>query len=75
MDLIIIGSGTCVPSKRRGSPGLVIKTGRKILLFDSGSGTLGRLIQIGISYRDIDYIFYSHIHPDHVADLVPFLFA
>ncbi|MBI5183042.1 MAG: MBL fold metallo-hydrolase, partial [Nitrospinae bacterium] len=46
-----------------------------ILLFDSGSGTLGRLIQIGISYRDIDYIFYSHIHPDHVADLVPFLFA
>ncbi len=75
MELIILGSGTCVPSKRRGSPGLVIRVGRKILLFDSGSGTLGKLIQIGISYRDIDYIFYSHIHPDHVIDLVPFLFT
>ncbi len=75
MELIILGSGTCVPSKRRGSPGLVIRVGTKVLLFDSGSGTLGKLIQIGISYKDIDYIFYSHIHPDHVADLVPFLFT
>ncbi|OGW00251.1 MAG: hypothetical protein A3I04_06460 [Nitrospinae bacterium RIFCSPLOWO2_02_FULL_39_110] len=75
MELIILGSGTCVPSLKRGSPGLVIKAGGKILLFDSGSGTLRRMLEAGITYRDADYIFYSHIHPDHVADLVPFLFA
>ncbi|MEK6545057.1 MAG: MBL fold metallo-hydrolase [Nitrospinota bacterium] len=75
MKLTILGSGTSVPSLKRGSPGLVIKAGGKILLFDSGSGTLRRMLEAGITYHDIDYIFYTHIHPDHVADLVPFLFA
>ncbi|MBI3600254.1 MAG: ribonuclease Z [Nitrospinae bacterium] len=75
MELIILGSGTCVPSLKRGSPGLIIKAGGEFLLFDSGSGTIRRMLEAGITYNDIDYIFYSHIHPDHVADLVPFLFA
>lgn len=75
MKLIILGSGTCVPSLRRSSPSLIIKAGGKVLLFDSGSGTIRRMLEAGITYRDVDYIFYSHIHPDHVADLVPFLFA
>jgi ribonuclease BN (tRNA processing enzyme) len=75
MELIILGSGTCVPSLKRGSPGLIIKAGGKFLLFDSGSGAIRRMLEAGITYNDVDYIFYSHIHPDHVADLVPFLFA
>lgn len=74
-ELIILGSGTCVPSLRRGSSGLVLKTGGKIILVDSGSGTLERLLKVGITYRDVDIICYTHIHPDHVADLVPFLFT
>jgi ribonuclease BN (tRNA processing enzyme) len=75
MELIILGSGTCVPSLERGSSGLVVKTDDKIILVDSGSGTLERLLRIGITYRDVDIISYTHIHPDHIADLVPFLFT
>lgn len=75
MELIILGSGTCVPSLKRGSSGLVVKVDDKIILVDSGSGTLERLLKAGITYRDVDIISYTHIHPDHIADLVPFLFT
>ncbi|NIQ37169.1 MAG: MBL fold metallo-hydrolase [Proteobacteria bacterium] len=75
MELIILGSGTCVPSLTRGSPASVVRTCDRILLIDSGSGTLERLLKVGITIHDVDMILYTHTHPDHVADLVPFLFA
>ena len=73
--MIIIGSGTGIPSLRRGSPGLVLLSDSTKLLIDSGSGTLRRMLDIGLTYRDIDLLLYTHIHPDHVSDLVPILFA
>ena len=45
------------------------------MLIDSGSGTLRRMLEVGITYRDIDLLLYTHIHPDHVSELVPILFA
>lgn len=75
MEVIILGSGSGIPSLKRGAPGLAIRIGREILLFDSGPGTLTRLLKVGIDYRKLDYIFYTHFHPDHIAELVPFLFA
>ncbi len=75
MELVILGSGTGVPSLTRGSPASVVRTQDQILLIDSGSGTLERLLKVGITIHDVDMILYTHTHPDHVADLVPFLFA
>jgi len=75
MEVYIIGSGTCVPSLKRGSPGTLIRTGNSILLLDSGPGTLRRLLEVNIDFKEIDYLLYSHLHPDHTSDLVPFLFA
>jgi ribonuclease BN (tRNA processing enzyme) len=74
-ELIILGSGTGVPSLKRGSPGLVVATERSRILIDSGPATLRRMLEIGFTYHDMDLLLYTHIHPDHVADLVPFLFA
>lgn len=74
-ELIVLGSGTGIPSLRRASPGLlVISDGIKILI-DSGPGTLRKMLEAGFTYQDIDLILYTHIHPDHVADLVAVLFA
>ena len=75
MEIIILGSGTGIPSLERGSPGLVAKVGKDVILFDSGPGTLNRLLKMDIDYRELDYIFYTHFHPDHITELVPFLFA
>jgi ribonuclease BN (tRNA processing enzyme) len=74
-ELVILGSGTGVPSLRRGSPGLLIFSHDSIAIIDSGSGTLRRMLEAGVSYRDIDLLLYTHTHPDHVSDLVPILFA
>ncbi|MCX5885966.1 MAG: ribonuclease Z [Proteobacteria bacterium] len=75
MSVTVLGSGTCVPSTRRSSPALLVSSEGKLLLLDIGSGTLRRLAETKTSIHDIDLIFLSHFHPDHCADLVPFLFA
>lgn len=76
MEIIILGSGTGVPTKRRSAPGLVVKIDHKNILFDSGSGVIYQMARAGIDYRTIHDIFYTHIfHPDHVNDLTALLFA
>jgi ribonuclease BN (tRNA processing enzyme) len=74
-ELIIVGSGTGIPSLRRGSPGLLLISESSKVLIDSGSGTLRRMLEVGITYHDVDLLLYTHIHPDHISDLVPILFA
>ena len=74
-ELIILGSGTGIPSMRRASPGLVLFSEEVRVLIDSGSGTLRRMLDIGTTYHDIDLLLYTHLHPDHIADFIPILFA
>jgi ribonuclease BN (tRNA processing enzyme) len=74
-ELIILGSGTGAPSLRRGSPGLALISGESRVVIDSGSGTLRRMLEVGITHRDVDLLLYTHTHPDHISDLVPILFA
>jgi ribonuclease BN (tRNA processing enzyme) len=47
----------------------------KLALLDLGAGTLRSMLQWGLNFNQIDLLALSHRHPDHVGDLVPFLFA
>ena len=71
----ILGSGTCVPSLERSSCSVLIQTDGVRLLFDSGPGSMRRLLEADTTIFDLNYIFYSHLHPDHTAELVPLIFA
>ncbi len=75
MKITILGSGTCVPSLKRSSCSVLIQIDSTVLLFDSGAGTIRRLLEVGVTINQISYIFYSHLHPDHSGELVSFLFA
>ena len=44
-------------------------------MLDLGAGTLRSMLQWGLNFNQIDLLALSHRHPDHVGDLVPFLFA
>ena len=75
ITITILGSGTCVPSLQRSSCAVLMQTGTTRLLFDSGPGTMRRLLEAETTIFDLDYVFYSHFHPDHSAELVPLIFA
>lgn len=75
MELTILGSGTGIPSLQRGAPGHLIQIDNEPLLFDSGSGTLLRLLKAGIDYKQLNHVFYTHTHSDHTADLIPLIQA
>jgi len=75
IKVTILGSGTCVPSLKRSSCSVLMQIGRSRLLFDSGPGTMRRLLEAETSIFDISHIFYSHFHPDHSSEFVPFIFA
>ncbi len=73
--IIITGSGTAVPSNERYSSGVFVENSGIRSMIDFGYGTLHHLLKLNLTYHDIDRIFFTHNHPDHMCDLVPFLFA
>ncbi len=75
MKLTILGSGTGIPSARRAYPGILIQRDGTHILVDSGPGTLRQLQKIGVYPDQINFILYTHLHPDHSVDLISFLFA
>jgi len=75
VKITILGSGTCVPSLRRSSCSILMDTNDTKLLFDLGAGTMRRLLEAGTMISEISYLFFSHLHPDHTGEFVPFLFA
>ncbi|MDY6793423.1 MAG: MBL fold metallo-hydrolase [Thermodesulfobacteriota bacterium] len=75
ITVTILGSGTCVPSLKRSACSVLLDINGSKLLFDSGPGTMRRLLETGTTISDISFIFYSHLHPDHTGELVNFLFA
>jgi ribonuclease BN (tRNA processing enzyme) len=64
-----------VPLPQRSPAGVLVQIGATPLLFDLGPGTIPRLNAASVSYRDLEYIFLTHLHPDHTLDLVMLLQA
>lgn len=75
MKITILGSGTCVPSLRRSSCSVLVETGSEKIVLDAGPGTMRRLLETGNEIYDITHMVFSHFHPDHTGELVPFIFA
>ena len=75
MKLVVIGAGTALPTPARSPSCHLLDAGDRTIIFDMGAGALSRLGAAGMDYRDIDTIFISHLHPDHVLDIVMLLQA
>jgi len=77
LRVIVLGSGSCVPSFQRypASYFFFPTDLKENWLIDIGEGALFRLKEAEESYKEIDRIFISHTHPDHIGALVPLLLA
>ena len=69
MELTLLGTGCPKVDYKRFGPANLISTKMTNVLVDCGSGITQRLDQINISTADIDALFLTHLHSDHVIDL------
>ena len=75
MRVTVLGSGTCELRASRSSPAYVVEAGGATLLLDLGQGAWRRFLDSGRLASQVDGVIISHPHPDHMADLIPLLFA
>jgi len=70
MDLTVtfLGTGGSVPSARRSTASVLIARGGERLLFDCGEGTQ-RQMQRSLGLVQLDEIYLTHFHADHVLGL------
>lgn len=75
MKLTVLGSGTVDPQPHRSCSGYFVETTSGGLILDLGNAALRQGVRSGLPIDRVENLFLSHLHPDHTADLVPFLFA
>jgi ribonuclease BN (tRNA processing enzyme) len=70
MRVTVLGGSAACPNPRQGCSGYLVSDGDVDLLIDCGPGVLPELLaHIGLD--DLDGVLISHLHQDHVLDLVP----
>ncbi len=73
MRITLLGTGTPVLDPARQQSALLIEIGDEKLLFDTGRGVTTQLASISIPPRQVNPIFITHHHYDHICDLGEFL--
>jgi len=58
-----------IPNAERAEPANLLKTGTQNILVDSGDGAAWQAAKAGVSLRQINTIFISHLHFDHTGGL------
>ncbi len=65
----LTGTGVPHPSPGRAGAGVLVRHGDVALQFDAGRGTVLRLAEAGTAPHELDAVFLTHVHSDHVVDL------
>jgi ribonuclease BN (tRNA processing enzyme) len=75
MNLTVLGSGTSVPHPQRASTSHWLETPGGTLLLDASAAAVHRLAQEHLDWVNLDAIWISHFHLDHIGGLAPYLFG
>ncbi len=70
LDVVILGSGSVIPTKKRHHSSIWIRREGDVFLWDCGEGTQRQIQKAGLSFMKIDKIFITHWHADHFAGLL-----
>jgi ribonuclease Z len=66
IKVTLLGTGSPVPAMNRFGPSILVEAAGHKFLFDAGRGALQRLTQLQIRWQDVDGLFLTHLHSDHV---------
>ena len=72
-EIRVIACGTGLPAARRGQAAtcFLIEAGNgEKYLFDIGTGSMANIAALMIPYQYLDKVFLSHLHTDHMGDIL-----
>src|SRR5919206_2698178 len=69
LDVVFLGTSASAPTAQRGPAAVLVRRGGERLLFDCGEGTQRQLQRSVVGLPDIEEIFLTHFHADHVLGL------
>jgi len=69
IKVTLLGTGTPIVNINRFGMSTLVEAGSQKFLFDAGRGVVLRLQQQGASIRDINAVFITHLHSDHLTGL------
>ena len=75
MRLTVLGSGTSVPHPRRSASAHWVEARGGTLLLDMSGPAVHRMAEEGCEWWNLDAVWVSHFHLDHVGGVAPFLFG
>lgn len=67
--VLIAGSGAVRAHPTRGGPCFAVKTGGRNLVFDCGRCAVHNLSRFGLAVEQVDEVYITHLHFDHICDL------
>lgn len=75
IKVTVLGSGVWLGNRKveKRGPGFLVEAGGRKILVDCAAGTNYQLAKAGVDSSEIDAVLITHLHPDHVAGLVPLL--
>jgi ribonuclease Z len=68
-ELVVLGTASQVPTRRRNHNGYVLRWDGEGILFDPGEGTQRQMTYAGVSGTEINRICVTHLHGDHCLGL------
>lgn len=67
IKVTLLGTGCPTPVIERFGPSTLVEASGKKFIFDAGRGAIQRLRQASVPWQDIDGVFITHLHSDHVV--------
>lgn len=67
MEVVILGSGPGLPQIDRNLSSLLVRNNGTAILIDCGDGCSRKLLEMGMPADELDAIFITHYHPDHIG--------
>src|SRR5262249_3425136 len=74
VQITVLGKSPAWQDEGGACSGYLIRDTGHVLLLDCGNGVFSKLRGV-VGYTDVGTVLISHLHADHILDLVPFAYA